>query len=70
MKIEQVTKLGRYAPLTENGTLIVNGFFVSCYAEHENHLVAHMAFKPLILKNKMIKSEKEGEEIDGIHPYA
>jgi len=36
-KIEEVLKLGRFAPLTENGTLIVNGFFVSCYAEHQNH---------------------------------
>lgn len=69
-KIEEVVKLGRYAPLSENGTLIVNGFFVSCYTETQNHMVAHMAFKPLVLKNKMIKSEKEGDKIDGIHPYA
>lgn len=68
-KIEQVVKLGRYAPLSQNGTLIVNGFLVSCYAEYENHDVAHLAFKPLIFKNK-IASEKNVEDLHGIHPYA
>ena len=43
-QIEQVVKQGRYAPLSNNGTLVVNGFFVSCYAEHESHFTAHMAF--------------------------
>ncbi|KAJ0036795.1 hypothetical protein NQD34_005472 [Periophthalmus magnuspinnatus] len=39
--------MGVYAPLTEEGTLFVNGILASSYALVEDHRLAHWAFGPM-----------------------
>lgn len=39
--------LGVYAPLTDDGTLFVNGILASSYALVEDHRLAHWAFGPM-----------------------
>uniref|UniRef100_A0A8C6T085 Hedgehog protein n=1 Tax=Neogobius melanostomus TaxID=47308 RepID=A0A8C6T085_9GOBI len=39
--------LGVYAPLTDDGTLFVNGILASSYALVEDHKLAHWAFGPI-----------------------
>jgi hypothetical protein len=60
---------GCYAPLSQSGTLIINDFVVSCYAECD-HNDCHLFMKPLIMyKNSTFK---EGNKIldTQIQPYA
>ena len=46
-RISMVTEIGVYAPLTMQGTLLVDGILVSCYATWPSHDVAHLAMAPL-----------------------
>nr|XP_015823372.2 desert hedgehog protein [Nothobranchius furzeri] len=49
VSISETESMGVYAPLTEAGTLFVDGVLVSSYALLENHRLAHWAFGPLRL---------------------
>jgi hypothetical protein len=44
--ITDVSKQGLLAPLTEQGTIIVNNVHASCYALVKSHKVAHFALAP------------------------
>ena len=45
-KIKLKRNFGAFAPLTEEGTVLVNGIMASCYALTENHKMAHLSFLP------------------------
>lgn len=45
-KVSLQRKRGAFAPLTEEGTILVNGVLASCYALTENQNTAHMSFLP------------------------
>uniref|UniRef100_A0A3Q3EDH3 Hedgehog protein n=1 Tax=Kryptolebias marmoratus TaxID=37003 RepID=A0A3Q3EDH3_KRYMA len=49
MSVSLTRSAGVYAPLTEAGTLFVDGVLVSSYARLEDHGLAHWAFGPLRL---------------------
>lgn len=48
IEIETVYEQGAFAPLTEEGTLMVNSLYVSCYANTIVHDLAHFLFQPII----------------------
>jgi len=76
VSIKNETQLGYYAPLTESGTLIVDGFFVSCYADVDSFELAHTSMFPLRLWHKVKKvfgmNEKKSmaQSGDDLHAYA
>ncbi|KAM8722406.1 indian hedgehog B protein-like isoform 2-T2 [Acanthopagrus schlegelii] len=59
---------GAFAPLTRQGTLVVDGVVASCYAVVEQHSLAHWAFSPLRLIHSWTGST--GSHGDGIHWYS
>uniref|UniRef100_UPI003AAD1D30 desert hedgehog protein isoform X2 n=1 Tax=Centroberyx gerrardi TaxID=166262 RepID=UPI003AAD1D30 len=67
--------VGVYAPLTEDGTLFVDGVLASSYALVEDHRLAHWAFGPLRLLssfNQLLWGESTETEtaLSGVHWYA
>lgn len=46
LEITDISKQGLMAPLTEQGTIIVNNVHASCYALVKSHDVAHFALAP------------------------
>ncbi|XP_037132309.1 indian hedgehog B protein-like [Syngnathus acus] len=70
-RITRVTvteRRGAFAPLTAQGTLVVDGVVASCYAVVEGHSLAHRAFSPLRLMHSWAGSS--GYRGDGVHWYA
>lgn len=66
--VSVTARRGAYAPLTEQGTLVVDGVVASCYAVLEQHAVAHRAFSPLRLLHSWTGFTGGGG--DGVHWYA
>lgn len=67
---------GFYAPLTYDGTIVVNNITASCYALVESHTAAHASFMPFRAANS-IKHWLGGASVtptasqqNGIHWYA
>lgn len=59
---------GVFAPLTQRGTLVVDGVVASCYAVVDQHSLAHWAFSPLRLIYSWAGTA--GHHTDGIHWYS
>ncbi|XP_034467748.1 indian hedgehog B protein-like [Hippoglossus hippoglossus] len=70
-RITQVTlreKRGAFAPLTQQGTVVVDGVVASCYAMVDQHCLAHWAFSPLRLMHSWAGTT--GPHGDGIHWFS
>jgi len=68
---------GVYAPLTEEGTLVVDDVVVSCYAVVDDQRLAHWAFAPVRIWTRMCRALGLGVDgvatspaTQGVHPYA
>ncbi|XP_030589555.1 desert hedgehog protein [Archocentrus centrarchus] len=67
ISVSLTESLGVYAPLTEAGTLFVDGVLASSYALVEDHRLAHWAFGPLRLFfsfEQLLWGEKAEEQQD------
>jgi len=62
-----VVKQGYVAPLTQQGTLMVNNVATSCYATINNHYLAHAALAPMRWWYGLFGEVKQSDEIVGIH---
>lgn len=72
--LSQITRVtvregrGAFAPLTRQGTLVVDHVAASCYAVVDQHSLAHWAFWPLRLLHSWTGAA--GGHGDGIHWYS
>ena len=71
-RVGTVSAVGNYAPLTAEGTMIVDGILVSCYTEvTAKQKDIHALFAPLRLLYDMLpQGAKEHASQEGIHWYA
>ncbi len=60
---------GAYAPLTEQGTVVVNGVLASCYALTEEQKTAHLSFLPWRLTYDVMKHFESAKPQTGLHWY-
>ncbi|KAK4524788.1 hypothetical protein GAYE_SCF06G2691 [Galdieria yellowstonensis] len=65
--VESLISKGVYAPLTESGTLLVDGISCSCYAYFSSHWVANL-FIPIIWK--LLKPLHHYEDVVSLAPVA
>jgi hypothetical protein len=68
--VSDVVKQGYIAPLTEEGTLIVNNVAASCYATINSHYTAHTVLAPMRWWYSIFGLPKESSEMIGVHWFA
>lgn len=62
---------GVYAPLTTEGTIVVDDIVTSCYASLNSHALAHLAMAPFRFAHHVIGSrDQRSTPSDGVHWYA
>lgn len=59
IEITDVHKQGLMAPLTEQGTIVVNNVHASCYALVKSHKVAHFALSPYRIYHRLFGALSE-----------
>uniref|UniRef100_A0A3Q1GFL6 Hedgehog protein n=1 Tax=Acanthochromis polyacanthus TaxID=80966 RepID=A0A3Q1GFL6_9TELE len=65
--VEEQRSTGLFAPLTQHGSIVVNGVLASCYAAVDSHHLSHWALAPLrFFYGLMGPSEAQS---DGLHWY-
>ncbi len=69
LDINEVEKQGLMAPLTEQGTIIVNNVHTSCYAIVKSHTLAHFALAPYRLYRRLFGRTSDNN-ISSILTYA
>uniref|UniRef100_A0A3B3CWC5 Hedgehog protein n=1 Tax=Oryzias melastigma TaxID=30732 RepID=A0A3B3CWC5_ORYME len=65
--VEEHRSTGLYAPLTQHGSIVVNGVLSSCYAAVDSHELSHWAFAPLRFLYSMLGPSQA--QSDGVHWY-
>jgi hypothetical protein len=65
--VSDVVKQGYLAPLTEEGTLIVNNVAASCYATINSHHTAHAVLAPMRWWYTVFGQSNESNEMIGVH---
>ncbi|XP_037027151.1 protein hedgehog [Bradysia coprophila] len=77
-KVSSVMSKGVYAPLTREGTIIVNSITASCYALVDSQSIAHWSFMPVraynLVKHYIVDDGKTSAKTasiqNGVHWYA
>ena len=62
--VEHTTEKGTWAPLTMEGTLLVDGLLASCYASFP-HAVIDLALAPVKMFPRMLLDDEESVKVDG-----
>ncbi|CAM4812738.1 unnamed protein product [Rotaria magnacalcarata] len=65
--VSDVVKQGYVAPLTVEGTLIVNNVATSCYATIDSHYIAHTVLAPMRWWYSLFGKSNESSEMIGVH---
>lgn len=65
--VQERRSTGLYAPLTQHGSLVVNGVLASCYAAVDSHRLAHWALAPLRFSYSLTGPSES--QTDGLHWY-
>lgn len=70
MSVRKVRQRGLFAPLTSDGTLLINGVAASCYAVFENEPISHALFSPVrfLWEFGMNSAGRESDQ-HGVHWY-
>jgi len=74
VRVTEHVDTNAYAPLTFEGTLLVDGYLVSSYGDTASHGAAHWAFAPLRLwyrlRHSTQKQQQQQPASNGLHSYA